>query len=239
MYFGSLACQEAARPAEMGRGPLTPTTRGLRPVRRSGGSRTVRSPARSFFGICSCHWSAGHERRSSCCGGQRRWWHRSSPACLSARLADALPGWKGSRLIFHLLESAQSLPEIPPGQVRFLDPDSLDRLPVPLELLNELKTGAEHSPISATLVQGQPVSFCYACAMTESFWDIAIDTLPEHRMKGYAALCVTHLIRYMGTQGKQPVWQALEGNPASWRLAQKLGFIPVDEMVLFEPPGQE
>jgi hypothetical protein len=38
----------------------------------------------------------------------------------------------------------------------------------------------------------------------------------------------------MHTQGKQPVWQAVEENPASWRLAQKLGFVPVDELALFE-----
>jgi RimJ/RimL family protein N-acetyltransferase len=38
----------------------------------------------------------------------------------------------------------------------------------------------------------------------------------------------------MDTQDKQPVWQAVEENPASWRLAQKLGFVPVDELALFE-----
>lgn len=157
---------------------------------------------------------------------------------LSDQLAAALPGWTRSRLIFHLLGPTPCLPETLPGQVRFLDPGALDQLPVPMDLLNELKRGAEHSPISATFVEGQPVSFCYACAITETLWDIAIDTLPAHRRRGYAALCVAHMIRHMRTLGRQPVWQAAEQNPGSWRLAQKLGFIPVDEMVLFEPSDE-
>jgi hypothetical protein len=47
-----------------------------------------------------------------------------------------------------------------------------------------------------------------------------------------------YMIRYMQTQGKQPVWQAVEENPASWRLAQKLGFVPVDDLALFERKEQ-
>jgi RimJ/RimL family protein N-acetyltransferase len=37
-----------------------------------------------------------------------------------------------------------------------------------------------------------------------------------------------------GSAGKRPVWGSLEENPASWRLARKLGFVVVDEIVLFE-----
>jgi hypothetical protein len=41
------------------------------------------------------------------------------------------------------------------------------------------------------------------------------------------------MIRYMLLTGKQPVWQAEEGNLPSWRLAQTLGFVPTDELALF------
>lgn len=44
------------------------------------------------------------------------------------------------------------------------------------------------------------------------------------------------MIRYMQTLGKQPVWGADIDNPASWRLAQKLGFEVVDTLVLLEAP---
>ncbi|HZY45561.1 MAG TPA: GNAT family N-acetyltransferase, partial [Anaerolineae bacterium] len=117
-------------------------------------------------------------------------------------------------------------------------PNTLDQLSIAPELLGELKCGAEYSLIAATFVDKQPVSFCYVASETESLWDISIDTLSGSRRKGYAALCVAHMIRHMQAQGKQPVWQAVEENPASWRLAQKLGFVPVDELALFEPHEQ-
>jgi RimJ/RimL family protein N-acetyltransferase len=40
----------------------------------------------------------------------------------------------------------------------------------------------------------------------------------------------------MQAHGKQPVWAAEEDHPASWRLAQKLGFVPVDVLALFKSP---
>jgi GNAT superfamily N-acetyltransferase len=150
-------------------------------------------------------------------------------------LADSLPGWTRTRIIVHRLVQPQRLTEVPPGMVGFLDPAVLHQLPIEDELVKELQSGAKHSVIAATFVDRQPVSFCYAGAITESLWDISIDTLPEYRRKGYAALCVTHMIYYMEGQGKQPVWQAVEENPASYRLAQKLGFMAVDELMLFTP----
>ncbi len=161
-----------------------------------------------------------------------------APLEQAAWLTDALPGWTRTRIMVHHLADPHRLPEASGGAVGFLDPARLSQLPIEAELRRELESGAARSLIAATFVDQQPVSFCYAGAMTETLWDISIDTLPEHRRKGYAALCVAHMIRYMQAQGKHPVWQAVEENPASWRLAQKLGFAPVDELALFEPPEQ-
>lgn len=158
-----------------------------------------------------------------------------APLAQKAYLTQVLPEWNTTRAILHLLGDAPQLPEIPRGTVRFLDAAALDRLRAPEDLLQELKTGAEHSPIAAVYIEEQPVSFCYASAVTESLWDVSIDTLPGYRRCGYAALCVTFMIRHMQAEGKQPVWAAVEENPASWRLAEKLGFVPVDELVLLEP----
>ncbi len=149
-------------------------------------------------------------------------------------LTQVLPEWTRTRAILHLLRDPQRLPIASAGQVRFLDPDTLDRLPIPAELLRELEVGAEDSLIAATFVEEQPVSFCYAGAVTESLWDVSIDTVPGHRRRGYAALCAAHMIRHMQARGKQPVWGAAENNPASWHLARKIGFEPVDELALFE-----
>ncbi len=148
-------------------------------------------------------------------------------------LANILPGWTFATIIVHHLPDLHRLPEIPRGAVRFLDPAVISQLVIEEELKQELSSGAEGSAIAATFVEQQPVSFCYAGAVTESLWDISIDTVPEHRRKGYAALCVAYMIHHMHTQGLHPVWQALEDNPASWRLAQKLGFVAVDQLALF------
>ncbi len=152
-----------------------------------------------------------------------------------AWLAEALPDWIGTRAILHELRNPRLLPVAEPGRVGWIDPARLDDLSIPEELLGELRIGALQSPIAATFVDRRPIAFCYAGAVTETLWDVAIDTLAEHRRRGYAGLCAAHLIRHLQAQGKQPVWGAVEDNPASWKLARKIGFEPVDELALFEP----
>jgi RimJ/RimL family protein N-acetyltransferase len=81
------------------------------------------------------------------------------------------------------------------------------------------------------------VSFCYAASVTETLWDISIDTLDEYRGQGHAALAVAFMVRRMARQGKRPVWGAEESNTASMALARKLGFEPVDRLIVFAAPG--
>jgi GNAT superfamily N-acetyltransferase len=162
-----------------------------------------------------------------------------APLNQAERIARLLPAWTATRAVLHLLGDAPRLPAVAPGQVRFLEPGELGRLDLPGGLAEELRDAAERSPIAAALAEGRPVSFCYAGAVTETLWDISIDTLPEHRRRGYAALCVTHLIHHMHARGKQPVWASVVENPASWMLARKLGFVPVDEVALFDPPEDD
>ena len=157
-----------------------------------------------------------------------------APAEQTAELAQFLRGWTATPATLHTLSDPHRLPTRAPGAVRFLDPMLIGRLSLPAELTDELESGARNSAIAAAFVDEQPVAFCYAGATTESYWDIAIDTLPEYRRRGFAARCVTHMIQYMGVQGKQPIWGSAHDNPPSWQLARKLGFVAVDELVLFE-----
>jgi RimJ/RimL family protein N-acetyltransferase len=64
-------------------------------------------------------------------------------------------------------------------------------------------------------------------------WDVSIDTLEEHRGRSLGAAAVRFMIEYMRGEGRDPVWGALESNRASLRLAAKLGFVPVDRIVVF------
>ena len=78
-----------------------------------------------------------------------------------------------------------------------------------------------------------PVSFCYAAFETEAFWDISIETLEPHRRRGLTAASALFLIHHMSVKGEAPVWGAADSNLPSLRLAAKLGFEPVDRIVLF------
>ncbi len=70
---------------------------------------------------------------------------------------------------------------------------------------------------------------------TVTLWEVAVDTVEPHRRKGYAGLCVAHMVMKMRreAQPKEPVWQAAEDDPASCRLAEKLGFERADELAWF------
>ena len=157
-----------------------------------------------------------------------------TPPEYEAYMSAALPGWKAVSATLHLLGDAPRLPRVPAGAVRLLAPSELaaiDRLPP--DLLAEFRVA--YSPIAASLADGRPVSFCYAAAQTETLWDISIDTLEGFRNQGYAARCVAYMVERMEGKGLRPVWGAEEWNRASLGLAAKLGFVPVDSLLVFRP----
>jgi RimJ/RimL family protein N-acetyltransferase len=147
----------------------------------------------------------------------------------------ALPHWRSEKATLHLLSESPSFPIVPDGMVRFLGEGEISSLPgVSDELKQELMTAAKQTQIAATIIDNQPVSFCYAGAITETLWDISIDTVAGFRHQGFAALSVAFMIDYFKEQGKKPVWGALVSNTASMKLAAKLGFVPMDELFVFE-----
>jgi GNAT superfamily N-acetyltransferase len=153
----------------------------------------------------------------------------------------ALPGWSATRVTLHLLGGAPRLPRFAEGEVRPFEMSDLAAVAdnLPEELRSELEvalTGG--APAVAASADSRPVSFCYAADETETLWDISIATLERYRRQGYAARCVSYMVAEMGRRGKEPVWAAEETNPPSMRLAAKLGFVPVDELVLFRPSAR-
>ncbi len=160
-----------------------------------------------------------------------------APLTYTPRLIEALPGWSHSRLIVHALNDPGRLPAANFDDVDWVLPTDLRVQGLPADLLAELESGGAHSPIATARVDGRSVAFCYAGSQTETLWDVAVDTLEPYRRRGYAGRCVAHLARHMAAAGKQPVWQALQDNPASWRLAAKIGFEPIDSLTMFEPPA--
>jgi len=120
--------------------------------------------------------------------------------------------------------------------IRLLSPSDrhlLEQVPEP-PLRDELRLVPHHVPIAAAFVDGQPVSFCYPGSVTETLWDISIDTLEPFRRRGLASLAVAAMTAHQRRLGREPVWGAADDNPPSLALAQKLGFEVVDEIFIFQ-----
>jgi hypothetical protein len=149
------------------------------------------------------------------------------------RLDRLLPEWKAERIFVYSLKTTNHIPNNEQINVRFLDAKDLLDTRIDPELLEELEDALEYTDIAAVYVAGHPVSFCYAASQTETLWDVGIDTIPEHQRKGYATLCFSFLAYHMEQKGKATVWQALESNPASWQMANRLNFAKVDELAYF------
>lgn len=147
-------------------------------------------------------------------------------------ITQILPNWRSQIAWLHTLTDPRKLPKVPPGKVRLLSTDEIGNLKhLPTDLQTELAIASDSCSIAATIADDVPVSFCYAVE-TETLWDISIATLAAHRNRGYAALCVAYMVEYMHQKGKQPVWGAEESNLPSMKLAAKLGFVPVDRLIL-------
>jgi hypothetical protein len=155
-----------------------------------------------------------------------------------AWVAAALPELHPERALLHVLGDEPRLPVLVPGDVRPLGAADLAALDLPDALREELREAtAEGVPIAAAVVGGVPVAFCYAGSITESLWDVGVDTLEPWRRHGYAARAVAFEVARFASAGKRPVWGALDSNAASRGLARKLGFVPVDEIWIFTAPN--
>ena len=156
-----------------------------------------------------------------------------------AYVEEALPEWRSELAVIYRLADDARLPKVPTDVARFLTSSELEAMRhIPAELKEELLEAAEESPVAASFVERLPVSFCYAGSRTETLWDISIDTVAKYRKRGYAALCVAFMIEHFRQQGLAPVWGALESNLASMKLAEKLGFVPMDQLIVFETSHQ-
>jgi len=143
---------------------------------------------------------------------------------------EALPDWIAAQAIVHSLARPHpSGARAEPGVIVSAPPEErwLDQLSGPDRLF------ATRAPaVAVRVVEGMVVAMCMASAVTETLWDVGVDTLEGHRRRGYAAACFRALAAHMASQGRQPVWAAEEDNASSLRLAAQLGFRPVDRVAL-------
>jgi GNAT superfamily N-acetyltransferase len=147
-----------------------------------------------------------------------------------AALRLDLDGWtRGIALIYE----QRMAPAVATGNTRLVDGHELRLFDLPADLRDELIAIVRYAPIAATFVGGRAVSLCTATE-TETLFDIGIDTLEGYRGRGYAVQCAAFMIAHERARGLRPVWGAMEHNRASQRVAEKLGFVPIDRLAVWE-----
>ncbi len=72
---------------------------------------------------------------------------------------------------------------------------------------------------------GRLVSVACSFFVGENYEDIGVVTEPEFRGQGISAACVAGLCGHIVARGRQPSWTTSLDNPASLRVAEKLGFL--------------
>ena len=144
-----------------------------------------------------------------------------------------LATWREESAVLHVHPSPASLPE-PAHETRLLalgDVEDFARLPA--ELAAELTLALTRGPVAAAFEDGRAVSFCHAAYRTESWFDLSIDTLDEHRRHGFATSAASFLIHHMLREHRKPVWGALDADAPSLAMAKKYGFRAVDRLSVF------
>ena len=173
---------------------------------------------------------------------------REHPAELLAQpedaeaVARALPGWGRDGATLHTLGGPAEPPALrPDAEIALIAPSERHRLPpdgIPPPVWREIEpTWDRGRPVAVAFVDGRPASFCLGTLETETLWDVSIETLEPYRHQGLAAACFGALREHYDSLGKQPVWGAHHSNPASLRLARRLGFVPAARLEIFIQPG--
>lgn len=71
---------------------------------------------------------------------------------------------------------------------------------------------------------GRPAAFAFTSYRFDHELEIGVETMPEHRGKGYALVVAAAMVQAALAAGLTPVWSCRQENVASVRLAERLGF---------------
>jgi GNAT superfamily N-acetyltransferase len=82
-------------------------------------------------------------------------------------------------------------------------------------------------------VAGRLVSVAGTFFLGEAYEDVAVATEPGWRGCGLSPACAAALCADICARGRRPSWSTSADNPASQRVAQKLGFVPHRRDVLY------
>lgn len=82
--------------------------------------------------------------------------------------------------------------------------------------------------VGYTLLEGDEiVSTCFTSFIVDNKYELGVETTEKYRGKGYALFPCMALIQDCLSQGFEPIWACRKDNIGSYKLAEKLGFIPL------------
>jgi hypothetical protein len=87
----------------------------------------------------------------------------------------------------------------------------------------------EKSNAVVVFYKGEPASICYAAALTDSFAEIDVLTLPTQRNLGLGRFAVIDFINKCSNQSLHPTWDCFTNNSGSMMLCKSVGFIPASD----------
>ena len=80
---------------------------------------------------------------------------------------------------------------------------------------------------------GQAVSLCFTGWAAGDVRALSIETLEAYRRRGHGERCAAALVWSCLERGLTPHWECESTNAASWRLAEKIGFLPDREYICY------
>lgn len=152
--------------------------------------------------------------------------------------AHHLPDWQAEAVTLYTLPAERArawrLPEWPTSPIGAEQVAGAGHLPFALR--DELLDAATHTPVWAASIDGQPCAFAYAAHITETWFDVRVETLEPARGRGLGRAAAMGLVVDRMLHGLRPVWGAPKDHEPAHRLARRLGFEPVDlQWVLTRP----
>jgi predicted GNAT family acetyltransferase len=80
---------------------------------------------------------------------------------------------------------------------------------------------------AGAVVDGRVVSFVSGYQSTARYGEMSACTLAAYRSHGFAVAAGSIVAGYLQERGLIPIWSTEAGNPASMRVAEKLGFVEI------------
>lgn len=85
--------------------------------------------------------------------------------------------------------------------------------------------------VACGIVSNRVVAIGYTSAISGGYADIGVHTAAEWRGRGFATACASMVANRVQSMGLKPVWSTSGDNPASIKIAEKLGFERVSRRV--------